>query len=261
MFGPCVSSNSISSISDSLFEGFSYDPGSSYERDADIFYMQGKEVYIEDCKTTIKEITLPLDKGLNFCHDRITLLFKPGHYDILYKDGDRVKDINYDNGFIQWTKIVNTKITQVFENKEKEKQKTYDLKIADIIKTMCCNVSFSKDEYIKALILNNVSEESPSYNGKLRLKCICGVPLSKSELTTYFGTEVDNVLKQMPAHRSCDVENTFSSYVICVICKEAIDDNFIECSCKSNSVHIKCFKLHKGKVTCPTCNKIGRAHV
>lgn len=46
----------------------------------------------------------PFDETLNLEDNCITLLLKPGHYDILYKSGG--VDCMYDAGFAEWTKLV-----------------------------------------------------------------------------------------------------------------------------------------------------------
>ena len=62
---------------------------------------QANEVYIEDCKAHMEDYVSPFDETLNLEDNCITLLLKPGHYDILYSE-----NIKYDIGFSEWVNLV-----------------------------------------------------------------------------------------------------------------------------------------------------------
>ena len=74
-----------------------------------------------------------------------------------------------------------------------------------MIKLKCCEVTFSKEEYKKALIENNTMHDEPiMYCGKIHyIKCICGESLNKHDLKRYFASdEIQEIIDMIIQCRS-----------------------------------------------------------
>ena len=90
-------------------------------------------------------------------------------------------------------------------NKEREKEEQYNNLIVDKITLNCCEAVFSRKEYMKSLIDNNIHSENPQvyYWNTPLIRCICGRILERSDLKRYFDSEqIDNIYVEIGIGRS-----------------------------------------------------------
>lgn len=212
-------------------------------------------MYIEDSGADL-ECRSVFDPRLDLRDCTITLLLKPGHYDVLYNEKELLGEITYDQGFSAW-------IEQIFVNKEKEKEAQYNNSIVDKITLSCCRVVFSKEEYMKSLIQNNIHSEDPGivFGSIVYIRCICGESLDRHDLMKYFSFDtVDRIYDEIKSGRRKvkPHEEEKKRYSLCYLCKREIkESNEYEYDCTCGvKVHDTCMENEFKSKGCPKCLKI-----
>jgi hypothetical protein len=122
---------------------------------------------------------------------------------------------------------------------------------------------FSKEEYMKSLIQNNIHSENPiaSYGNIIEIKCICGEGLTRCELCAYFDRyTIDKIYEEIKTGRKKlePSEEEKQTEQECYLCKGEIkESNEYEYNCVCGiRGHELCIEYRPINKYCPRCDKI-----
>lgn len=115
---------------------------------------------------------------------------------------------------------------------------------------------FSKEEYMKSLIHNNVHSEAPStfYGSITSIRCICGAKLDRYDLNDYFTySEIEKIYNAITDGRKNEVREEVKEE--CFYCRERIGKNSgFEYACQCGiRAHARCAEVKEDANVCPKC--------